>query len=51
VYPELGHKLVMEQSERTARDALAFLAGADVGGDCGTPGDPTAEPPAPPALP
>lgn len=38
VYPELGHKLVMEDPARTARDALAFLDGADVGGDCGTAG-------------
>jgi len=34
VYPELGHKLVLEDPQRTARDALAFLAGAEVGGDC-----------------
>ena len=38
IYPELGHKLVMEDPVRTARDALAFLDGADVGGDCGTAG-------------
>jgi pimeloyl-ACP methyl ester carboxylesterase len=35
IYPELGHKLVMEDAARTARDALAFLDGAEVGGACG----------------
>jgi pimeloyl-ACP methyl ester carboxylesterase len=33
-YPELGHKLVMEDAERTARDALAFIDGAEVGRTC-----------------
>lgn len=30
-YPDLGHKLVMEDATRTARDALAFLEGREVG--------------------
>lgn len=38
IYPDLGHKLVMEDPVRTARDALAFVDGADVGGACGTAG-------------
>ncbi len=38
IYPDLGHKLVMEDPLRTARDALAFIDGADVGGACGTAG-------------
>lgn len=35
-YPELGHKLVMEDPVTTARDALAFIDGKDVGATCGT---------------
>jgi pimeloyl-ACP methyl ester carboxylesterase len=33
-YPELGHKLVMEDPVKTARDALAFIEGQDVGSTC-----------------
>lgn len=33
-YPELGHKLVMEDPVKTARDALAFIEGKDVGTSC-----------------
>ncbi len=33
-YADLGHKLVMEDPTRTARDAARFLNGDDVGGRC-----------------
>lgn len=33
-YPDLGHKLVMEDPVRTARDAARFLAGEPVGAAC-----------------
>ena len=33
-YPDLGHKLVMEDPVRTARDAARYLRGEDVGGPC-----------------
>jgi pimeloyl-ACP methyl ester carboxylesterase len=33
-YPDLGHKLVMEDPTRTARDSAAFLNDEDVGGKC-----------------
>lgn len=33
-YPDLGHKLVMEDPVRTARDAARYIRGEDVGGRC-----------------
>ena len=33
-YPDLGHKLVMEDASRTARDAARFINDEDVGGRC-----------------
>lgn len=34
-YSDLGHKLIMEDPVRTARDAARYLKGEDVGGRCG----------------
>lgn len=34
-YADLGHKLIMEDPVRTARDAAGYLNGEDVGGSCG----------------
>lgn len=36
-YPDLGHKLVMEDPVRTARDALAFIVDGTGGVECGAP--------------
>lgn len=36
-YPELGHKLVMEDPVRTARDALQFIVDGTGGETCGPP--------------
>jgi pimeloyl-ACP methyl ester carboxylesterase len=36
-YPDLGHKLVMEDPQRTARDALAFIVDGTGGETCATP--------------
>ena len=33
-YADLGHKLIMEDPGRTARDAAGYLRGEDVGGPC-----------------
>ena len=33
-YTDLGHKLVMEDSIRTARDAARYINGENVGGRC-----------------
>jgi len=33
-YPDLGHKLVMEDARRTARDAARYLDGEEVGNAC-----------------
>lgn len=34
-YADLGHKLIMEDSIRTARDAARYINGENVGGRCG----------------
>lgn len=34
-YPNLGHKLVMEDPTRTAQDAAGYINGDDIGGACG----------------
>ena len=36
-YPDLGHKLVLEDPARTARDALRFIDGEAVGRSCAAP--------------
>ena len=36
-YPDLGHKLVMEDPVRTARDALTFIVDGTGGVSCGAP--------------